>query len=40
MDYLKLVEDLNQELYDNCGDVIDQWFYTSSGFVDIIGYGI
>ncbi len=39
MDYLKLVEELNQELYDNHKEVTEVFYYTSSGFVDVIGFG-
>ena len=39
MDFLKLVEELNSELYDEHGDTEELYFYTSSGFIDIIGFG-
>lgn len=39
MNYLKLVEELNQELFDNHGGDLEQFFYTASGFIDIIGFG-
>jgi len=39
VEYLELVMELNGELYNNHGDVEEQWFYTSSGYVDVIGYG-
>jgi len=34
-----IVRELNSEMYDAHGDVTEQWFYTSSGFVDVIGFG-
>jgi len=39
MDYLKLVEELNQEMHDKHGENEEQWYYTSSGFIDIVGFG-
>jgi len=39
MDYLKLVEELNQDIYDKHGETEEQFFFTTNGFVDIIGFG-
>lgn len=39
MEYLELVVELNQEMYDTHGEEETQFFYTSSGFIDIIGFG-
>jgi len=38
MDYLKLVEELNSELYDKHGETEGQFFFTASGFIDILGF--
>jgi len=38
--YLELVGELNDEMYNIHGDdTMEQWFYTSSGYIDIIGFG-
>jgi len=39
MNYLEIVSELNQELFDVHGEVEEQFFYTSSGYIDIIGFG-
>tara|TARA_R110000744_G_scaffold194114_1_gene312966 strand:- start:560 stop:811 length:252 start_codon:yes stop_codon:yes gene_type:complete len=39
MNYLKLVEELNQEIYDKHGDLDKQFFFTANGFIDTIGFG-
>lgn len=39
MNYLKLVEELNEELYDKHGDVEGQFFFMANGYIDIIGFG-
>ena len=39
MNYLELVSELNQELYDTHGDTDEQFFFTANGFIDIIGFG-
>jgi len=39
MDYLKLVKDLNQEMYDKHGETTEQWYYMCNGFIDVIGFG-
>ena len=38
-DKLGLIAELNEELYDSHGDVEYQFFYTSSGYVEILGFG-
>lgn len=39
-EYLDLVDDLNEELYNKFGDDLNTYYYyTSYGFVDEIGFG-
>lgn len=39
MDYIKLVEELNDELYDKHDDPEECFYYIMAGFVDEIGFG-
>ena len=39
MDCLKLVEELNQEMYDKHGETTEQWYYMCTGFIDVVGFG-
>lgn len=39
MDYLEVIYELNQELYDKHGDLENQFFYTANGYIDVIGFG-
>ena len=39
MDYLKLVEELNQYIYDKHGETEEQFFFMANGFIDILGFG-
>lgn len=39
MEYLQIVNTLNSELYDKVGETEDQFYYTTNGYVDIIGFG-
>ena len=39
MNYLKLVEELNQEIYDKHGETEEQFFYTTNWCVAVIGFG-
>lgn len=39
MDYLKLVEELNQEIYEKHGYTEEQFFLTANGFIYILGFG-
>lgn len=38
-EYLRAVQQLNDDLYETHGDTDELFFYTASGYVDIIGFG-
>lgn len=37
--YIKLVLELNEELYDTYGDMDQLFYYTTTGFANVIGFG-
>jgi hypothetical protein len=39
MDYIKLVQELNDEMYDKIGENYRQFSFTTSGYVEIIAFG-
>jgi len=39
MDYLKIVKELNAELFENNGDTSEYFFYTTNGYSHEIGFG-
>jgi hypothetical protein len=39
MEYLETVDELNSELYDKVGETEDQFYYSTNGYVDVIGFG-
>ena len=39
MEFLETVNELNYELIDKFGEVEEQFFYTTTGIIDIVGFG-
>ena len=39
MEYLETVNELNSELYERVGEVEEQFYYTTTGFIDVVGFG-
>lgn len=36
---IELINELNEELYDKHGEVEEHFFFTTNGFIDLIGFG-
>ena len=39
MEYLETVNELNSELYERVGEVKEQFYYMTTGFIDVVGFG-
>jgi len=39
MNYLEIINDLNQELYEKVGEIGRDFSYSTNGYVDIVNFG-
>ena len=39
MNYVEIINELNQELYENAGEVGRDFSYSTNGYVDIVNFG-
>jgi len=39
IDFVEIVNELNQEIYEKHGDIEDCFYYSSDGYCDVFGFG-
>lgn len=39
LEFIKIANDLNQEMYEKNGEVEDKFFYLTDGYVNVFGFG-